>query len=195
MTTTMTNRTAALKAARAKDSNDKRRRVLQTVKAMESAGQPITAAAVATAAGVSTWLVYADGIREHLDAARARQRQAVDVAPPLAAGPRTGQQPVTAAGLRTDLAVARHEIHRLRTDLDKLRGRLRLQLGAEIEQPDRAELIARVAALEAANRQFLAERDARTAQADTAQRRVDELEDELTAARESLRRVIRDTNR
>jgi len=193
--TTMTDRTAALKAARAKDSNDKRRRVLQTVKAMESAGQPITAAAVATAAGVSTWLVYADGIREHLDAARARQRQAVDVAPPLAAGPRTGQQPVTAAGLRTDLAVARHEIHRLRTDLDKLRGRLRLQLGAEIEQPDRAELIARVAALEAANRQFLAERDARTAQADTAQRRVDELEDELTAARESLRRVIRDTNR
>jgi len=193
--TTMTDRTAALKAARAKDSNDKRRRVLQTVKAMESAGQPITAAAVATAAGVSTWLVYADGIREHLDAARARQRQAVDVAPPLAAGPRTGQQPVTAAGLRTDLAVARHEIHRLRTDLDKLRGRLRLQLGAEIEQPDRAELITRVAALEAANRQFLAERDARTVQADTAQRRVEQLEDELTAARESLRRVIRDTNR
>ena len=192
---TMTDRTAALKAARAKDSNDKRRRVLQTVKAMESAGQPITAAAVAAAAGVSTWLVYADGIREHLDAARARQRQAVDVAPLLAAGPRTGQQPVTAAGLRTDLAVARHEIHRLRTDLDKLRGRLRLQLGAEIEQPDRAELITRVAALEAANRQFLAERDARTAQADTAQRRVEQLEDELTAAREGLRRVIRDTNR
>jgi hypothetical protein len=193
--TTMTDRTAALKAARAKDSNDKRRRVLQTVKAMESAGQPITASAVATTAGVSTWLVYADGIREHLDAARARQRQAVDVAPPLAAGPRTAQQPVTAAGLRTDLAVARHEIHRLRTDLDKLRGRLRLQLGAEIEQPDRAELIARVAALEAANRQFLAERDASAAQAETAQRRAEQLEDELTAARESLRRVIRATNR
>jgi len=118
----------------------------------------------------------------------------VDGNPP-SADPRTGQQPVTAAGLRTDLAVARHEIHRLRTDLDKLRGRLRLQLGAEIEQPDRAELITRVAALEAANRQFLAERDARTVQADTAQRRVEQLEDELTAARESLRRVIRDTNR
>jgi len=192
--TTTTDRTAALKAVRAKDSNDKRRRVLQTMKTMETAGQPITAAAVAAAAGVSTWLVYADGIREHLDAARARQRQAVDGNPP-SADPRTGQQPVTAAGLRTDLAVARHEIHRLRTDLDKLRGRLRLQLGAEIEQPDRAELITRVAALEAANRQYLAERDARTVQADTAQRRVEQLEDELTAARESLRRVIRDTNR
>src|SRR5450755_1086553 len=174
----MTDRTAALKAARAKDSNDKRRRVLQTINTMQTAGQPITAAAVATAAGVSTWLIYADGIREHLDAARARQRQAVDGAPPLAAGPRTGQQQVTAAGLRTDLAVARHEIHRLRTDLDKLRSRLRLQLGAEIEQPDRAELITRAAAMEAANRQFLAERDARTAQADTAQRRVEQLEDD-----------------
>ena len=192
--TTMTDRTAALKAARAKDSNDKRRRVLQTLKTMETAGQRITAAAVATAAGVSTWLVYADGIREHLDAARTRQRQTVD-GDPASADPRTGQQPVTAAGLRTDLAVARHEIHRLRTDLDKLRGRLRLQLGAEIEQPDRAELIARVAALEAANRQFLAERDASAAQAETAQRRAEQLEDELTAARESLRRVIRATNR
>jgi hypothetical protein len=207
--TTMTDRTAALKAARAKDSNDKRRRVLQTLKAMETAGQPITAAAVATAAGVSTWLVYADGIRELLDAARhrqatdgirehldaARHRQATDGDPPAAAGTHTGQQPVTATGLRTDLAVARHEIHRLRVDLDKLRGRLRLQLGAEIEQPDRAELIARVAALEAANRQFLAERDARATEADTAKRRVEQLEDDLTAARESLRRVIRDTNR
>jgi hypothetical protein len=192
--TTITDRTAALKAVRAKESNDKRRRVLQTMKAMETTGQPITAAAVAAAASVSTWLVYADGIREHLDAARTRQRQAVDDALPTAATP-TGHQPVTPAGLRTDLAVARHEIHRLRTDLDKLRGRLRLQLGAEIEQPDRAELIARVAALEAANRQFLAERDARATEADTAQRRVEQLEDDLTAARESLRRVIRDTNR
>jgi chromosome segregation ATPase len=191
--TTMTDRTAALKAARAKDSNDKRRRVLQTLNTMETAGHPITAAAVAAAAGVSTWLVYAEGIREHLEAAR--QRQATDGDPPAAAGTHTSQQQVTAAGLRTDLAVARHEIHRLRTDLDKLRVRLRLQLGAEIEQPDRAELIARVAALEAASRQYLAERDARATEADTAQRRVEQLEDDLTAARESLRRVIRDTNR
>jgi len=191
--TTMTDRTAALKAARARDSNDKRRRVLQTLNAMETAGQPITAAAVAAAAGVSTWLVYVAGIREHLDAAR--HRQAADGDPPAAVGTYTGGQPVGTTGLRTDFAVDRHEIHRLRTDLDKLRGRLRLQLGAEIEQPDRAELIARVAALEAANRQYLAERDARATEADTAQRRVEQLEDDLTAARESLRRVIRDTNR
>jgi hypothetical protein len=194
--TTMTNRTAALKAARAKDSNDKRRRVLQTMTTMETDGQPITAASVAAAAGVSTWLVYADGIREHLDAARTRQRQATDDDPPVATGTRTGHRPpATAASLRADLAVARHEIHRLRTDLDKLRGRLRLQLGAEIEQPDRGELIARVVALETANRQYLAERDARTSEVDTARRRAEQLENELSAARESLRRVIRETNR
>jgi hypothetical protein len=76
----------------------------------------------------------------------------------------------------------------------KLRARLRLQLGAEIEGPDRAQLIARVASLEAASRQLAAERDARAAEASHAQHRIRELEDELTAARESLRRVIRQAN-
>ena len=87
------------------------------------------------------------------------------------------------------------EIRRLRAERDKLRARLRLQLGAEIEGPDRAELIARVANLEAASRQLAAERDARAAEANHAQRRIGELEDELTAARESLRRAIRQANR
>jgi len=126
-------RATALRAARARDSHDKRRRALDAVQALEAAGAAVTAAAVAATAGVSTWLVYADGVREHL--------------------------------------------------------------GAEIEGPDRAELIARVANLKAAARQLLAERDARAAEAALAQRRVRELEDDLTAARESLRRVIRDANR
>ena len=39
------------------------------------------------------------------------------------------------------------------------------------------------------------ERDARTVEADAAKRRVTELEDELCAARESLRRVIKTQNR
>ena len=54
-------RTAALRAARTKDSQLKRRRALNAVQALESADAPVTAAAVASAAGVSTWLVYADG--------------------------------------------------------------------------------------------------------------------------------------
>ncbi|MDQ2879916.1 MAG: hypothetical protein M3Y48_01310 [Actinomycetota bacterium] len=186
------DRTAGLRAARAKDSQDKRRRVLAAVQAFETAGTPVTASAVATAAGVSSWLVYADGVREHLQ--DAQRRQAERDSPPVTAAPQRHSAPVTPASMRTDLAVAREEIRRLRAERDKLRGRLRLQLGAEIEGPERAELIARVADLEATSRQLLAERDARTAEADLAQRHTRELEDDLAAARDSLRRVIKNQN-
>jgi hypothetical protein len=51
-----TVRTAALRAARIKDSQDKRRRAVVAVQALESAGVPVTAAAVATAAAAGTLL-------------------------------------------------------------------------------------------------------------------------------------------
>lgn len=186
------DRTAALRAARVKDSQGKRRRALAAVHALETAGTPVTAAAVA-AAGVSTWLVYADGIREHLDAAR--RRQAGSGGTPVTAAPASSQAPVTPASLRTDLAIARQEIRQLRAERDKLRHRLRLQLGAEIDGADRAELITRVAALETAARQLRTERDARAAEATLAQRHARELQDDLTAARDSLRQVIKNQNR
>jgi len=185
-------RAAALRAARTKDSQLKRRRALDAVHALESTDAPITAAAVAAAAGVSTWLVYADGIREHIEAARRRQAERTQTPEAV---PTLDRPRATPDSLRTDLAVARQEIRRLRAERDQLRARLRLHLGAEIEGPDRAELITRVATLETANRQLAAERDARATEADQAQRRNRELDDELTAARESLRRVIRSTNR
>lgn len=185
-------RVAALRAARTQDSQNKRRRVLAALHAMEKAGTPITAAKLAAAATVSTWLVYADGVREHLDSARRRQAEHPNLPAPAQAAP--GREPATPASLRTDLAIARAEIRRLHAEHDKLRSRLRLHLGAEIEGPDRADLIARLAEVEAAARQLLTERDARAAEADHAKRQNRELEDDLTAARESLRRVIRETN-
>jgi len=190
---TAATRTQAMLAARAQASRDKRQQVLTAVQALEAAGTPVTATAVAAAAGVSTWLVYADGVREHVEAAHRRQAGR-EPGPATAAPPGRGE-PVSQASLRTDLVAARDEIRSLRAERDKLRARFRLQLGAEIEGPDRAELIARVASLEAANRQLAAERDARAAEASHAQRRIRELEDELTAARESLRRAIRQANR
>ena len=190
---TAPSRAQAMLAARAKASQDKRQRVLAAVQALEAAETPVTATAVATAAGVSTWLVYADGVRDHVQAARRRQAER-DPGPGPAAPPGRGE-PVTQASLRTDLAIAQAEIRRLRAEHGKLRTRLRLQLGAEIEGPDRAELIARVAGLEATTRQLAADRDARAAEASHAQRRTRELEDDLTAARESLRRAIRQANR
>jgi hypothetical protein len=186
-------RTQAMLAARAKASHDKRQHALAAIQDLEASGTPVTATAVATAAGVSTWLVYADGVREHLEAAQRRQ---ADREPgPSTASPPGRVEPVTQASLRTSLAVARDEIRRLRAERDKLRARLRLQLGAEIDGPEKAELIARVASLQAASRQLAAERDARAAEASHARHRIRELEDELTAARESLRRAIRQANR
>lgn len=194
MSTTAANqaRAAALKAARVKDSELKRRRALAALEALEATGAAITFTAVAKAAGVSTWLVYADGIREHIDAARHRHsndHRATGTPP----APRT--QPATPDSLRTDLAFAREQIKTLRAERDTLQGRLRLQLGAELEAPDRAHLTSRVADLETINRQLIAERDARAIDADAAKRRVTELEDELSAARESLRRIIKAQNR
>jgi Family of unknown function (DUF6262) len=190
ITTANQIRAAALKAARAKDSELKRRRALAALEALEASGAAITFTAVAKAAGVSTWLVYADGIREHIDVARRRQAHSAAPAPTP-----SGKHTTKSASLRTDLAIAREQIKALRAEQNKLQQRLRLQLGAELEAPDRAHLTARVADLEAINRQLVAERDARTIEADTARSRVGELEDELSAARESLRRVIKAQNR
>jgi Family of unknown function (DUF6262) len=186
------DRTAALRATRAKDSHDKRQRALAAIAQLEAAGRPVTASAVATIAGVSSWLVYADGVREHLDAARGRQAEHGLI--PAATMPDT-KAPLTPASLRTDLAIAREQIRQLRAERDQLRARLRLQLGAEIDGPERAELITRVAELEATGRRLATERDARAAEAVQAQRHARELEDDLTAARDSLRQVIKAQNR
>jgi hypothetical protein len=47
--------------------------VLAIVDAMVARGDAVTFAAVAKAAGVSNWLVYAEGVREHIEAARKKQ--------------------------------------------------------------------------------------------------------------------------
>lgn len=187
------DRLGALKAARAADSQAKRQRALAAIASLETAGAAITFPSVAKAAGVSTWLAYSGGVREHVEAARARQ---IDPSTEEASSSRVDDgRRSSSTGLRTDLALARAEIGRLRSEADKLHKRLQVHLGAEIEGPDRAELIGRVAALESLNRQLVAERDGRGAEAEAAKLAVVELEDELVAARESLRRVIRAENR
>jgi hypothetical protein len=115
------NRTPAqvLQEAHHRDSRAKRARVLQAVEELVRTGRPITFAAVARTARVSTWLVYADGVRHHIEAAMRGQT----------VQPTTDEQvsrPASPASLRTDLELAREEIRSLRAERDKLRQAARL---------------------------------------------------------------------
>jgi hypothetical protein len=74
-------------------------------------GNSVTFTAVARAAGVSTWLVYADGVREHIERAITRRR----------AVHRPGsQRKQPTHRLRT----GRAQIRQLRAERDELRHQL-----------------------------------------------------------------------
>ncbi|GGQ23564.1 DUF6262 family protein [Streptomyces mutabilis] len=183
-------RTAALKAARERDSQAKRRRVLEVLDSLQSSGTRITFARVAKEAGVSNWLTYSPGLREHIEAARRHQEQhgieaRIDAVPP--------QSRVSNASLKTDLALAQQQIKELREERNRLRERLRLQLGAELDCTDSSALMARLDELSREN--ALLTRDIQQAQADNRalHATVEGLEDDLTAARQSLRKMMRST--
>ena len=158
-----------LRASRAKDSEEKTRRALDAVDALLRSGQRITVAQVARDASVSTWFVYNQpqvhqAVQDGITGQGTRGRQNCPA-------PEASQ--VSPAGLRTDLALAREEIKDLKKERDRLRHRVRLSLGAELEGVNQHELIERVqqiAALEG---------------------RLRETEDDLTAARAGLRRAMR----
>jgi chromosome segregation ATPase len=181
------NPTGILRQARQRDSLVKRQRVLTTLEQMARNKEPITFAAVARAASVSTWLVYAEGIREHIEATR--QRQANQRVPDQ----RAGLSP-SAASLHTDLQLARHEIKQLRADRDKLRQNLQKQLGRQLDAFTHGELIARIEELTQHNQRLTDQNCQLAAANEQLHSRAGELEDDLTATRTSLRRMIRNTN-
>jgi regulator of replication initiation timing len=176
-----------LREARRQDSLTKRQRVLTTVERMERDREAVTFAAVAREANVSTWLVYAQGVREHIEAARQRQ-----VAQPVR-DQRAGLS-ASAASLRTDLALAREEIQRLRAERDKLRGNLQHQLGRQLDALTHRELVDRIDELTRHSQRLADQNRQLTVDNQQLTARASELEDDLAAARTSLRRMIRDTN-
>jgi chromosome segregation ATPase len=101
----------------------------------------------------------------------------------------------SAASLATDLQLAREQIKQLRAERDKLREHIRLQLSQQLEEISSKTLIERIDELTIAN-QRLADQH-RQADVDNRQlrARIAELEEDLAAARTSLRRVLKDTNR
>lgn len=177
--------TAEMIQARRRDSDTKRARVLATLERMQDEDIPITFASVAHQAGVSTWLVYAPGVRDHIDHARARQIR---------------QPPSEPAGdahtrdLHADLALARAEIRRLRTERTQHQQQLRLALGARLDNLAKADLVARVDELTHTNAELGTSNDQLQSDNRVLTARVGELEDDLAAARTSLRRMIRTNN-
>jgi chromosome segregation ATPase len=179
---------AVLREARRKDSLTKRQRVRAAVDEMAAGGQPITFAAVARSARVSTWLVYADGVREHIEQARRRQ-----AAHPLRHN-RAGAAAST-AGLATDLQLATEQIRQLRAERDKLRERIRLHLGEQLDQISSKTLLERIGELTDDNQRLASQHRQAAAENEQLRARIAALEDDLAAARTSLRRVLKQANR
>lgn len=177
----MTTRVDAMVAARRADSQTKRAAVLAAIDELACEAAPITVASVARRAKVSTWLVYTPELKAGVAAARARRAGEPAKTP-------------TPAALATDLALARAEISRLRAERDRQSHQLRLALGARVDQLNKADLAERVDELTRHNRQLSAELAQAQGDALRLQARATELEDDLTAARTSLRRMIRAEN-
>lgn len=173
-----------LAQARRRASLDKRQRALTALTTLEQQGKKITHAAVARTAGVSTWLTYTEGIREHIEAAQQRQHPTTPCA-------RTRS---TTATLRTELELARQEIRTLREDRDRMRQAIQHQLGQQLDALDTRHLTERVDALTRNNQRLEDSLQQATDDNHRLHARVGTLETDLAAARTSLRRMIREEN-
>ncbi|HET6481195.1 MAG TPA: DUF6262 family protein [Actinoplanes sp.] len=182
------NRTPAqvLREARQKDSRDKRARVLSAVDQHLADNEPITFTGIARAANVSHWLVYAAGVREHIDAARRRQTRA--------AANDAHAATIAPAGWKVEQQLLQQDNRRLREDVDRLKTAVRRSLGKQLDQYGAADLGTRVDELTALNQRL--QKDLETAQALTADLtgQLNEAHDDLAAARTSIRQLIRAEN-
>ncbi|MGW1761538.1 DUF6262 family protein [Streptomyces mirabilis] len=177
-----------LAESRRRDSRTKRQRVLAVVDQLLAQGDPVTFAAVARTAGVSNWLVYADGVREHIDKARAQQAS-------HPARDRQSAGTASTASLRTDLELSRTEIRTLREERDRLKAALQRSLGQQLDQAATKDLVARIDELTSHNHELSTQLQQVRQDNSQLQQRLEEAEDDLAAARTSLRRMIRDESR
>lgn len=185
----MTPRTPAevLQESRRRDSQAKRGKVLAVLDELVRRGDPVSFAAVARGAGVSHWLVYAEGLREHIEAARAQQD----------GKPRRDRQAglsPTAAGLATDLELARADNSKLRAERDQLKAALQRRLGEQLDQLSNQSLIERVDELTQHNQRLADEANRLQETNSTLRQRLEETEEDLAGARAALRRLMHQKN-
>ncbi|MEV5043471.1 DUF6262 family protein [Streptomyces griseoincarnatus] len=175
-----------LREARHKDSRDKRARVLSVVDQLVADDEPVTFTGVARAANVSHWLVYAEGVREYIEAARRRQERA------SVNGARAGAR--EPAGWKLEKQLLQEDNRRLRQEVERLKGAVRRGLGQQLDQIGAADLGTRVDELTAENQRLQAERDDALARVKDLTEQLSETQDDLASARLSLRRMIRAEN-
>lgn len=189
-TTSKASRTPAetLKAARQRDSANKRGRVLKTVQDMLRDNRRITFTAVAREAGVSSWLVYAPGVRERVEQARSRQAK-------QGHHDQQSGRKLSAASEQTDLLLAREEIKRLRAENASLRQQAKVHLGQQVEQLGTRDLAQRVNELTEENLRLSTAERAMTTANEELRHQIIELTDDLAGARTSLKRMIRNQSR
>ncbi|MFG2660112.1 hypothetical protein [Streptomyces sp. NPDC048425] len=149
-------------------------------------GEQITFGEVARRARVSTWLVYADGVRGHVQAA-------IDKQDAGSVRARSNGELASSASLKAELAMAHEEIRALRDKCERLQSGMRHNLGQQLDQITQrplAERITELTELTDANRKLEAE----LAELRPLKKKARALEADLAAARTSLRQMIRDTN-
>jgi hypothetical protein len=146
-------------------------------------GDPVSFAAVAKAAGVSHWLVYSQGLREHIETARTQQD----------GKPRRDRQTglsLSTASLTTDLALARAETSKLRAERDHLKAALQRCLGDQLDQLPNQCLVNRVDELTQHNQRLTADTERLQEANETMRHRLEEAEEDLAGARTALRRMM-----
>ncbi|MFN8215706.1 MAG: DUF6262 family protein [Solirubrobacterales bacterium] len=124
----MNARGEAMAASRRLDSQLRRERVIAAVDARLAAGEELSIAAVARQAAVSRKFIYAHPDLRAQIAERARRHHRHRGAAAVADGQ------VTVASLRTELANARADNHRLRRQVEALEQRLSEALGHEVAE-------------------------------------------------------------
>jgi SMC interacting uncharacterized protein involved in chromosome segregation len=174
-----------LREARRRDSDRKRNQVFRAVDAMKRDGTPITFASVARSAKVSQWLVYAEGVRGYIE--DARNAQADEPMRHKSIG-----HIASDASLRTDLEFMREHNRRLREEITRLKQALRGQLGEQLESQSNETLRQRIDQLTEANDRYGADNAELQAELAHAREQLQTTQDDLAAARTSLRRMIRE---
>ncbi|MEU5225038.1 hypothetical protein AB0G55_20640 [Streptomyces toyocaensis] len=111
-----------------------------------------------------------------------------------------GRAPIAVAEVKADLAfisailekqLLQEDNRRLRQEVERLKGAVRGSLGQQFDQFGAADLGTRVDELMAENELLRAERDNALSQVKDLTKQLNEVQDDLTGTRESLRRMMR----